>query len=106
MVLSRGRISLDNIPIAKTIHALLDVLDEIALHSRESAIDEMLITLLVEKEETFKFFKHYAGQILLNTELEKEIIKFSQDGKVLIKKYRIRIVKHYQVNRTWIDTVS
>jgi hypothetical protein len=108
--MSKGKLCEENIELARTVHTLLEVFDEIVLQNRQAAIDDFLITLFTEREDTFKYLKHYAGQLLLNNEIEKEITRSCPEGKYLVKKYRIRIVKHFQASiellRRKMDTVS
>lgn len=94
--MNKGKIIIENVQNARTVHLLLEVLDEIALQNRHNGIDDLLISIFVERDDTHKYFKHYCGQLLLNNEIEREIIKLSNDGKHLLKKYRIRIILHYQ----------
>lgn len=77
---------------------LLEVFDEIVWLNRQPAIDEFLIAVFLERDETHKYIKHYAGQLLLNSEVENEVVSSSIEGKGYLKKYRVRIIKHYQVH--------
>mgnify|MGYP003642395090 CR=1 FL=1 len=59
------RISADFLEFASTAHLLLIVLDEIVLQSRHGALDEYLVSLFLDREDVFRYFKTYTGQIWL-----------------------------------------
>src|SRR3990167_1082659 len=65
--------------------------------STQPALDELLFSLLIEKRETWRFFKHYSCQILLNKTLERIIIGIpkTESGKMKLKEYKEQVIKHY-----------
>lgn len=89
--------------MAKTVHSLLEVFDELATQCTFEPLNSFLITVLVEREDTFKYFKHYVREILFNDATIRRIIPTEVNGveeRYLLKQYRIRVVKHFRVSVT------
>lgn len=78
------------------VHYLLEVLDEIVVHNRHPPISDFFIALMFQREQTFKYFKHYTGQVMLSADVEK-YVKSTKEGNDLLRQMRLRLVKHYKV---------
>jgi hypothetical protein len=87
------RFSADSLDFAKSVHLLLGVFDEIIALSRNTVIDEFIITIMIEREDVFRYFKTYVGQLWLN----KDVVNVMEDKGKDLEEFRLRTIIHSEV---------
>ncbi|EGG14454.1 putative protein kinase [Cavenderia fasciculata] len=94
----KGRISHDRYKDIHVIHYLLCVFDEIITQNMHPPLNDLLLAIFIEREDTFNFIKHYT-QLLTSSEwLEKEFERDkTKGGSIKLIEYRCRVFKHHSV---------
>ena len=77
--------------IFSATYNLIGVLDEIAVQSRLPQLDELLMQLVWEQENTFIFIRSFTNSVL-SPDFKDANLPYS-----LLKSYRLGVVRHYRV---------
>eukprot|EP00727_Mastigamoeba_balamuthi_P012987 m51a1_g8310 putative protein kinase (2055) ;mRNA; f:75379-83383 len=78
------------------LHMLLEVLDSIAMQSRHLQLSSFMLSAFMHRPETWQRIRDYTIAILLDKRIAEDLTTLP-NGERLLKQYRVRIVKHFQV---------
>eukprot|EP01113_Clastostelium_recurvatum_P023641 TRINITY_DN2818_c0_g1_i4.p1 TRINITY_DN2818_c0_g1~~TRINITY_DN2818_c0_g1_i4.p1 ORF type:complete len:827 (-),score=223.25 TRINITY_DN2818_c0_g1_i4:4-2388(-) len=94
-----GGIPMRNMADLRTMNLLLVIFDVIAQNNRHPPLNELLLAIFVERDDTFSIIKQYTIQILRSHSLEAEFTHTygANEGQALLHQSRVRVVKHYHV---------
>ena len=72
VVFQRGRITHQNMEFLIIIHRIMQIFDQIIIqnHSHDP-LDDFLISILIKHKETWRYFRHYACQLLFSKSIER-----------------------------------
>jgi protein-tyrosine phosphatase len=73
-IISKGRITPNNLDHFTLVVRVIEVFDEIVKLNTHREFNDVLYSLLVERRETWRFFKQFTCQVLLNKSLERSIV--------------------------------
>ncbi len=96
MVFTRGKFTHLRLHDYRLMHNLLVVFDEVAMQNLHMPLNDLLIALFVERDDTLAHIRDYMLAVLFGSTLEPEISKDS-DGKVSLTDYRVRAIRHFEV---------
>lgn len=96
LVFTRGKFTTLRLNDFRLMHNLLVVFDEVASQNMHLPLNELLLALFVERDDTLSHIKDYVSVVLFGTTLENEIGK-DANSKVTITDYRVRAIRHFDV---------
>lgn len=96
LVFTRGKFTTLRLNDFRMMHNMLVVFDEVASQNMHLPLNDLLLALFVERDDTLSHIKDYVSVVLFGTTLESEI---GQDAtsKVTITDYRVRAIRHFEV---------
>ncbi|KYQ93892.1 putative protein kinase [Tieghemostelium lacteum] len=93
----KGKITSERMKDIHIIHYLLCVFDEIIIQNMHPPLNELLLAIFIERDDTFNFIKHYTTQILSSESIEKEFNRFYPNNPKKQSDFRCRAIKHHSV---------
>lgn len=95
LISTRGKFATLRLNEFRLMHNLLVVFDEIATQNSHMPINDLLLSLFVERDDTLTHTKDYMSAVLFGSLLEKELAK--DPGKGNISDFQIRIIRHFEI---------
>ncbi|KAF2073302.1 hypothetical protein CYY_005379 [Polysphondylium violaceum] len=94
-----GKVTSERVKDIHIIHYLLCVFDEIIIHNMHPPLNELLLAIFIERDDTFNFIRHYTTQVLSSESIEKEFTRcYPQDPKKSrLIEIRCRAIRHHTV---------
>jgi hypothetical protein len=93
---TRGKFTTLRLNDFRMMHNMLAIFDELASQNTHVPLNDFLLTVFVERDDTLSHTKDYVSVVLFGTTLESEIGK-DATCKVTITDYRVRAISHFEV---------
>lgn len=96
LVFTRGKFTTLRLNDFRMMHNMLVIFDEVASQNMHLPLNDLLLALFVERDDTLSHIKDYMHVVLFGSILENEIGK-DATSKVTITDYRVRAIRHFEV---------